>query len=46
MSLLALLRCTLFPDKFPLYQKGDLDGDGKTSSDDAIFLLRFLLFGR
>ncbi len=43
---IRLLRCTLFPDKFPLYQKGDLDGDGTTSSDDAIFLLRYLLFGR
>lgn len=42
---IRLLRCTLFPAKFPLYQKGDLDGDGEVSSDDAVFLLRFLLFG-
>lgn len=39
-----LLRHTLFPQQYPVFQTGDINLDGITSDADAIYLLRHTLF--
>ena len=39
-----LLRHTLFPEAYPIYQYADFDLTGKITSDDAVYLLRHTLF--
>ena len=39
-----LLRHTLFPEIYPIYQSGDMDADGTLADTDAIYLLRHTLF--
>ncbi len=39
-----LLRCVVFPDKYPLTADGDIFKDGVINKDDAIYLLRHIVF--
>jgi len=41
---LYLLRYTLFPGRFPVYQNSDVNADGQTTDADALYLLRHTLF--
>lgn len=41
---LYLLRYTLFPQRFPIRQSADVNGDGNANDADALYLLRYTLF--
>lgn len=41
---LYLLRYTLFPERYPVYQSPDVDADGTADDGDALYLLRYTLF--